>query len=62
MKNKNSFNSKQNILLINKKYKYFDLKTVADQFNINLKKVPISIKIILENLFRNEDGETIDKE
>ena len=43
-------------------YKYFDLNIVADLFNIDLSIVPNSIKIILENLIRNEDGETITKE
>ena len=61
MKNINSFNSEQ-ILEVNKQiYKYFDLKTVSDQLNVNLFNVPISIKIILENLLRNEDGDIINK-
>ena len=60
MKNKNSFKSKQNLEVDNKNYKFFDIKTVADQFSINIKEVPISLKIILENLLRNEDGEIID--
>ncbi len=62
MKNLNSFNSEQNLEVNNDFYKYFDLKIVADQFNVNLSKVPISIKIILENLIRNEDGESINKD
>ncbi len=61
MKNLNSFNSQQNLEINNKVYKYFDLKKVSDQFNINLPKVPITIKIIMENILRNEDGENIDK-
>ncbi|MDC0045403.1 aconitate hydratase AcnA, partial [Pelagibacteraceae bacterium] len=43
-------------------YKYYNLKIVTDKFKINLSKVPISIKILLENLLRNEDGENIDKD
>ena len=62
MKTLNSFNSVQNLTINNKLYKYFDLKTVADKFNLNLSTVPISIKIILENLLRNEDGESVNKE
>ncbi len=62
MKNINSFNSEENLEINKRLYKYFNLKTVADQFNVNLKDVPISIKIILENLIRNEDGESINKE
>ena len=62
MKILNSFNSEQNLKINNMNYKYFDLNIVADLFNIDLSIVPNSIKIILENLIRNEDGETITKE
>ncbi len=62
MKNLNSFNSEQNIEINGEIYKYFDLKIVADNFNVSLSKIPISIKVILENLLRNEDGETVNKE
>ncbi len=62
MKNKNSFNSEQNLVINDQIYKFFDLSLVANKYNINLSKVPISIKIILENLLRNEDGDTINKE
>ena len=61
MKNINSFNSEKNLEINNSIYKYFNLKIVADKFKINLSKVPISIKILLENLLRNEDGENVDK-
>ena len=41
----------QQILRVDKQiYKYFDLKIVANHYNVNLSKVPISIKIVLENL------------
>ncbi len=62
MKNLNSFNSEQILKIDDKIYKYFDLKLVAKTLNVNLSKVPISIKIILENLLRNEDGENINKD
>ena len=62
MKNINSFGSEQNLVVDDKIYRYFDIKTVSDQFNVDLKNIPISIKIILENLIRNEDGENINKE
>ena len=61
MKILNSFNSELNLKIDNQNYKYFDLKHVADQFNLDLTKVPISIKIIMENLLRNEDGSSINK-
>ncbi len=62
MKNINSFKSEQKLQINKQFYTYFDLKAVADQFNVNLFKIPISIKIILENLIRNEDGESITKD
>ena len=61
MRNKNSFNSESIIQINNQKFKYFDLNKAANHFDINLNKIPISIKIIIENLLRNEDGENINK-
>ena len=62
MNSKNSFNSEQILDIDNKIYKYFDLNKAAQQYNLNLLKVPISLKILLENLLRNEDGESINKD
>ncbi len=62
MKNINSFNSVQNLKINNQIYKYFDINLVSKQFNLDLKTIPISIRIILENLLRNEDGETLSKD
>jgi aconitate hydratase len=38
----------------NKSYKYFSLPKVAEKYDIS--KLPFSLKILLENLLRNEDG------
>ena len=62
MKNINSFNSEGVIEINNQKFKYFDLNKAAEYFKIDLSKTPISIKIIIENLLRNEDGENINKD
>ncbi len=62
MKNINSFNTEGIIQINNQKFKYFDLNKAAKYFNIDLSKTPISIKIIIENLLRNEDGENINKD
>ncbi len=61
MKNINSYNCQRNLLIDDINYKYFDLKIAAKAFNLDLNKIPISLKVILENLIRNEDNETIDK-
>ena len=42
-----------------KKYIYFDLNKLANHFKLNLSLLPFSIKILLENLIRNEDGKLI---
>jgi len=62
MKNLNTFNTEDIIEINNQKFKYFDLNKAAEYFDINLIKTPISIKIIIENLLRNEDGENITKD
>ena len=62
MKSLNSFNAFKDITIDNKNYKYFDLNTLASLYNFDLSKIPNSIKVILENLIRNEDGESVTKE
>ena len=62
MKSQNSFNLEANLSIQGKDYKYFSITTLAEQFDFNLDKIPYSIKIILENLVRNEDGLSINKD
>ncbi len=62
MNSKNSFKSEKALDIDNNTYKYFDINEVAKQFNLNLLQVPISLKILLENLLRNEDGESVNKD
>ena len=61
MKNINSYNCEQNLVIDDVNYKFFDLKIAAKAYNLDLDKIPISLKVILENLIRNEDNETVDK-
>jgi len=62
MKSLNSFNTKKNIIIDEREYTYFDLKTLSQIYNFELSKIPNSIKIIIENLLRNEDGEAVTRE
>ena len=62
MKNINSFNSEDIIEINDQKFKYFNLNKAAKFFDTDLSKTPISLKIIIENLLRNEDGENINKD
>ena len=61
MKSLNSFNTCKTITIDNKNYKYFDLNILSNTYNFDLSKIPNSIKVILENLIRNEDGESVTK-
>ncbi len=62
MQSLNSFNTQKKIIIDKTEYKYFDLKTLSKIYNFELERIPNSIKIIIENLLRNEDGEAVTKE
>ena len=62
MKSLNSFNTRKQITIDDKIYYYFDLKVLANTYGFDLSKIPNSIKILLENLIRNEDGESVTKD
>ena len=61
MRSLNSFNTKKQITIDDKAYCYFDLNVLANTYGFDLSKIPNSIKILLENLIRNEDGESVTK-
>ena len=62
MKSLNSFNSQKKITVDDKIYHYFDLNILASTYGFDLSKIPNSKKILLENLIRNEDGESVTKD
>ena len=62
MKSLNSFNTRKKITIDDKIYYYFDLNVLANTYGFDLSKIPNSIKILLENLIRNEDGESVTKD
>jgi len=62
MRSLNSFNTQKQITIDNKVYHYFDLNVLANTYEFDLSKIPNSIKILLENLIRNEDGESVTKD
>jgi len=55
----NTYKTQSEININGKNYLYFDLNKLAKHFKFNLKNLPFTIKILLENLIRNEDGECI---
>ena len=42
-----------------KEVKYYSLKEVSDKLGADLTRLPVSIKILLENVIRNYDGTTV---
>jgi aconitate hydratase len=62
MRSLNSFNTRKQITIDDKIYYYFDLNVLANTYGFDLSEIPNSIKILLENLIRNEDGESVTKD
>ena len=54
---KDSFDARVAIDVLGKKYQIFALDALADRFDVA--QLPYSLKILLENLLRHEDGENI---
>ncbi|NUY39403.1 aconitate hydratase AcnA [Wolbachia endosymbiont of Litomosoides brasiliensis] len=52
----NSLNSKTTLNISGKSYSYFSLNAAGKFLGIDLTKLPCSLKVLLENLLRNEDG------
>jgi aconitate hydratase len=60
--NKNSYKSLTSININEKEYNYFSLK-IAEQNGLRgIVKLPKSLKVLLENLLRYEDGKTVTKD
>ncbi|WP_039456991.1 aconitate hydratase AcnA [Candidatus Jidaibacter acanthamoebae] len=56
---KNSTGAKSKLKIGSKEYTYFNLNKAAQSLNIDAKRLPISMKIILENLLRFEDNRVV---
>jgi len=54
-----SFATKSRLDVNGRQFTYFSLDTLGKQFNI--KRLPFSMKVLLENLLRNEDGVAVTK-
>lgn len=52
----NSFGLKESLRVEGNEFYFFSLKEAATRWKFDLKKMPNSIKILLENLLRSEDG------
>ena len=54
----NSLNTLSSLQVGNKTYHYYSLPKAAKQLG-DINKLPVSLKVLLENLLRNEDGTTV---
>jgi aconitate hydratase len=57
-----SFQSQKELVLHNHVYQYCSLPAAEQAGLKNISKLPFSLKILLENLLRHEDGKTVKKE
>jgi len=55
-----SFNVRATLDVGSKQYQYYNLKALEDKFRVS--RLPFSYKVLLENLLRNEDGESVTAE
>ncbi|MGK2914832.1 MAG: aconitate hydratase AcnA, partial [Porticoccaceae bacterium] len=62
MSSSNSFGTLSNLRVGDKSYRYFSLQSLSDQGIANTARLPYSIKILLENLLRFEDGGSVTHE
>ena len=60
--NKNSYKSLTSIKIDENKYIYYSLKLAESNGLKGIEKLPKSLKVLLENLLRYEDGKTVTKE
>ncbi|MEM1200650.1 MAG: aconitase family protein, partial [Pseudomonadota bacterium] len=56
-----SFNCRRKMTVGRKTYEYFNLKVAEKNGLKNASKLPFSLKVLLENLLRHEDGRTVTK-
>ena len=57
-----SFKSRKTLKVGTKSYTYFSLKAAEKNGLTGISKLPFSLKVVLENLLRFEDGRTVTKE
>lgn len=57
-----TFKTRKILKINSQKYTFYDLNVLKSVFDLNLGAVPVTLKILLENLLRNEDGKIITSE
>jgi aconitate hydratase len=57
----NSYGAKASLKVGQTEYDYFDLKVAAKKLDLDLNRLPFSMRVLFENLLRSEDGVTVTK-
>jgi len=50
---------RDNLSVGNQSYEYYDINNFAESENLNISRLPISLKILLENIIRNLDSDAV---
>ena len=58
----NSFDARVSLKVIDKSYEIYSLKRAEQKGLAELNRLPFSLKVLLENLLRNENGNVVSKE
>lgn len=51
--------TKANVKVGSKTYRYYSIKKAEKALGVDFSRLPFSLKVLLENMLRNEDGETV---
>ncbi|MFP4687717.1 MAG: aconitase family protein, partial [bacterium] len=57
-----SFNVRSSFNVNGQEYHYFDLNRFASEVNFDLKKLPFSLRVLLENMLRSEDNRAVTRD
>ena len=62
MRSADTFQTKSTLRIDGQEKVYFSLKKLARQLDIKTSRLPLSVRILLENLLRNEDGYVVTRD
>ena len=59
MSNPDSFATRRTLQVGDRRFGYYSLPVLAAALGVDLDRLPFSLKVLLENLLRNEDDDTV---
>ena len=58
---KKSYETRDTLQVGSKEYQFYNMQKLAKEKQVDLSKIPFSIRVLLENALRNEDGRLVTK-